>query len=324
MKVIEASALQFAVVREDPRVEAELVRSSSARSVFVIASGGCTALALAAEFPELAITMLDPNPAQLAHVEEKRRLLLASAPRADFGVGAEAASSGLHERGNFERLFRSMRDFLDVFVLDAAERERRFRSHASWADVFEAPYWSLCFERSFADELLVTMFGPAAVQHAPRGSYAGYFRARFEHALCREDRSRNPFLHHVLLGYYLDEESCWPEFLRLLGDAPDARLGLHAMQAKLEDVQDFGAYDVMSFSNVFDWMDEEACGEIADRICRTAKPGSVVCWRQLNDPRALRKMFEPHFAFDDRRARDLLALDRSFFYDVIQVGLRAS
>ena len=65
--------VQFAVVREDPMVEAELVRLTNASNVLLIASGGCTALTLQALFPDLRITLVDFNPAQLERVREGKR-----------------------------------------------------------------------------------------------------------------------------------------------------------------------------------------------------------------------------------------------------------
>ena len=53
--------VQFAVVREDPMVEAELVRLTKASHVLLITSGGCTALTLQALFPDLHNTQQKLN-----------------------------------------------------------------------------------------------------------------------------------------------------------------------------------------------------------------------------------------------------------------------
>src|SRR5262245_41603199 len=100
--------LQFAVVREDPAIEARLLRNTTGRRVLLIASGGCTALHLASEFPDLDITALDANPSQIRHVASK--------------IDALARHAGLDEWqqlsqcGNFESLFRGLRGFLEEMV----------------------------------------------------------------------------------------------------------------------------------------------------------------------------------------------------------------
>ena len=67
--------VQFAVVREDPKIEAELVCLHQVSEVLLIASGGCTALTLQALFPDLRLTLLDLNPAQLELIKKKRQAL---------------------------------------------------------------------------------------------------------------------------------------------------------------------------------------------------------------------------------------------------------
>ena len=50
-RFVTVTRAQFAVVREDPDLEAELVQHSGARAVLLVASGGCTALTLLHRFP---------------------------------------------------------------------------------------------------------------------------------------------------------------------------------------------------------------------------------------------------------------------------------
>ena len=106
--------LQFAVVREDALVEVEVLRRHPCRRVLLIASGGCSALTLQSVLPELEITLLDPNAAQLDLVRAKLDALdaLRAGDRlARFNVENDDPS-GLCECGNFESLFRSLRTFL--------------------------------------------------------------------------------------------------------------------------------------------------------------------------------------------------------------------
>lgn len=171
-------ALQFAVVREDPRVELDALAASVAPTprVLLIGSAGCTALALHQERPDAKLTLLDPNPAQHAHVEQKVRALVDGAPLATFNVGDDDPD-GLSERGNFEALFRQLRGFLHEFVAPRAVIDAAAQGDsASFAKLVGSPYWPVAFELFFSDALLVAMFGPAAVQHAVPRSYPAYNR----------------------------------------------------------------------------------------------------------------------------------------------------
>src|SRR5437773_9198576 len=157
--------VQFAVVREDPQIEAALARKTCARTALLIGSGGCTALSLAVLFPDLALTLVDPNPAQLELVRRKARLLAEGAPKARFNVGDDSAD-GLNACGNFESLFRGLRDFVREYVLPASELGALLtvpgQLRRSPGLLFANRYWKTGFDLFFSDALLNSMFGPAA------------------------------------------------------------------------------------------------------------------------------------------------------------------
>lgn len=312
--------LKFAVVREDPELELALVARTRARAVLTVASGGCTLLTLARRHPELELVGFDFNPRQLAHVREKAGAL-GTAPLLRFNVGS-ADPAGLNQRGEFEGLFRTLRHFIEEFVAPARElaaffepatpAEERRALRERW---FGSPYWPVAFELALASPFLHAMFGPAATQHAAPGSYPGYFQSVFERGLRREDAPRNPFLQHVLLGHYRVEDA--PEYLRTARSVP-----LTLVEGSLPDVPGLGRFDVVSLSNIFDWSDDALVASWAGLLSREARPGCAVLLRQLNNQRDLRRFFEPAFAFDDALGAELLAKDRSLFYERIEVGFR--
>ena len=84
-----------------------IVSETGASKLLLVASGGCTALSLAAWFPRLELTLVDPNPAQLQLVGSKIDLLRAERSERllrRFNVG-DGSASGLSESGRFEALF---------------------------------------------------------------------------------------------------------------------------------------------------------------------------------------------------------------------------
>ena len=59
MSLVARARVQFAVVREDPRIERALVEEHRPRRALLVASGGCTAMALRAWFPDLEVVLVD-------------------------------------------------------------------------------------------------------------------------------------------------------------------------------------------------------------------------------------------------------------------------
>lgn len=312
-------SLKFAVVREDPELEAALVERVGARAALVVASGGCTALTLAARFPTLEVAAFDLSPLQLAHAKEKLALARADA-RAALGIGT--SDPGAHcQRGAFERLFRALRHALEDLVVAPGELERFFADGsaegeraallARWT---ASPYWAPVFVAIFEPEVLVAMFGPDAIRHAPPRSYGPYFQRAFERGLARPDASENPFLAHVLLGRYTERAS--PGYLGLAREPK-----IEWILGSLGAVPRLERFGVVSLSNVFDWSDDDLVRDWAARLS-VLEQGSAVLVRVLNNARDVRPMLARDFVFDDGLAAALLARDRSLFYERFVVGFR--
>ncbi|MDP6931830.1 MAG: DUF3419 family protein [Myxococcota bacterium] len=317
--------LQFAVVREDPDLEVEVVQSHGCRELLLIASGGCTALTLQAAYPDARITLVDPNPAQLDHVRAKvdaLRRLDGDDRLAAFNVESDEPG-GLSESGNFEALFRGLRGLIHDLVLPAPEWRAMFEGAGSLETtrerVFAHPCWPVAFEMYFSESLLNAMFGPEATQYAEPGSYPRYFRNLFERGLQRPDARDNPFLHHVFLGHYLDRDACRPRFL----SDPPTTFSFRYVQGWLHELDDLSRYDLVDLSNILDWMAPRDIETLVEHLCTGLRPGAVVMWRQLNNRRNLQTLFGGRVVFDRTLANDLYRRDRSLFYSSLHIGTRS-
>lgn len=310
------NALQFAVVREDPKIDQAIVSDFGARRVLLIASGGCTALHLASCDSALAITVLDPNPAQLAHMRRKESALkhpLNERLRL-FNINSDNPD-GLSECGNFESLFRGLRSFIYDFVLEKKQVEHVLRGQAPIHLLTDNSYWPIGFELFFSQKLLNTMFGPAATQYAPVGSYPAYFQAAFEKGLRRDDRAQNGFLHHLLLGHYLKGPDSAPAFVQ----SPPLSTEFQYIEGEIDDAVDLSEYDFIGLSNICDWMSPESVERLFQQVNKQVRTGSVVVWRQLNNDRDFHNHLSSRFLKCDALEKECLRNDRSLFYNHIGV-----
>ena len=312
--------VQFAVVREDPKIEAELVCLHQVSEVLLIASGGCTALTLQALFPDLRLTLLDLNPAQLELIKKKRQALTDTniCPHA-FNIGT-SDSRGLNQCGNFESLFRGLREFIFDLVADEEQVRALFEERGGLKRatelLFSNRYWPVAFDLFFSDSLLNTMFGPNATQHAKPGSYPKYFQKLFEKGLMSDQAFDNYFLHHVFLGYYLDRPTSLPHYLTV--SPPDYHFQM--VEGTLDQVSDLGCFDLISLSNIMDWMSPADITTLLVKLQNQMKLGAIVLYRQLNNPIDLETEFGDSFQFDPALGNRLLEAERSLFYSSIHVG----
>jgi S-adenosylmethionine-diacylglycerol 3-amino-3-carboxypropyl transferase len=311
-------------VREDPLIEISLAKKIKACNVFLIASGGCTAFSLKAVDPDLQITLLDPNTAQIDLIRNKIRLLRNRAKpafKANFNIGL-SDKVGLNDCGNFESLFRGLREFSYDLIMSRSSFEEFFEGKIENRKfvntLLKSKYWYAAFDMFFCDTLLDSMFGPAATQHAQKGSYSVYFRKIIENGFLRSNAKNNYFLHHIFLGHYIDRKNSLPIYLQ----APIRNLEFRFINSPIEKIKDFKDFDLVSLSNIMDWMPQNKITALIKTLNHTCNPGSAVIYRQLNNTSRLEKQFASDFKFDRKLSDQFLAADRSLFYSNISVGFR--
>lgn len=315
---VRDNPVQFAVVREDPAIERAVIDRTAARGALLVASGGCTVLSLAVERPGLSLTAFDANPAQIDLV--RRKLGALREGLRDPELWSVGVDEGLNACGNFESLFRALRRFLEDLVVPREELLAAFEGRRDFAATARRlvthRIWPVAFEAHFGDDLLREMFGQAAIQHAPPGSYPAHFRAAFERGLGRADARKNPFLQHLLLGHYVGAPAPGPEYLARPFTGADPEL----VHGTLTDVPDLERFDVISLSNVTDWMSREETVALARDLDERAAPGTFVIVRMLAASLPLADALGPAWRPDPELSRSLLARDRSLFYSDLLIA----
>jgi len=312
------NSIQFAVVREDPQIEIDIVEKFLLNRATLIGSGGCTAFCLKALNPEMEIVLIEPNPAQIELIKEKIQFLKSGEKEVvfeKFGVENSGRDS-LIERGNFESLFRQFRFFVWEFVVSEAEIENAFKDNAPrfWTNVFANPYWKVSFELFFSDSILTAMFTEAAIQHAPKNSYPAYFQNALERGLLREDADRNYFLHHIFTGHYLNDGNALPYYLV----NPPTNFEFEFFNGFAQNYRQFRGKQLVHFSNIFDWCDAATVAEIINAAANNLEKGSVVVVRQLNNNKNYREIFGSGYRW--LPTEPILENDRSLFYSKIEIG----
>lgn len=305
---MKKNPLQFAVVREDPQIEMDLVERFGFKRATLIGSGGCTAFCLKSLNPNLKITLIEPNAAQITLIDEKISTLKNSEIE-KFSVG----KNSFIERGNFESLFRQFRQFIYEFIAEKAEIKKAFENNSQefWRKVFAHNYWKTTFELFFSDAILTAMFTAAAIQHAPRNSYPNYFRKVLEKGLLRGDAPQNYFLHHIFLGSYLPAHL--PVYLTNL----PTNYEFEFFNGFAQDFRGFQGRQLVHFSNIFDWCDSLVVEKIINSVQNLEKE-SVIVFRQLNNDKNYRPLFGENFRW--RETEKIVEKDRSLFYSKIEIG----
>ena len=311
--------IAYAVIREDPRLEGDLILRLHAERVLCVASGGCVALSLSSRFPRVAVTAFDTSAAQLAHMQKKSEAALRR-DAAALNV-QDASRTGLNQAGELEKVFRMLRAFFEEFIAPHDDlfafftRQRPLSALDSLVRTWTtSPYWLAAFHACFSDVLMRTNLGSASA-FADIGGQPAYFARAFARSFRRDAAPENPFLQHVFLGGY--HPDCAPYYIR--NPAP---FRIEMVHGGLSDVPELERFDVVSLSNLMDIVPEPELLATAKLLKARLRPGSALLMRQLNSTRRLRPYFEDAFAFDDVVGGRYYRRERSQFYNRIEVGFR--
>ena len=343
----------FAQVREDPLVDAALVRRlGRPPRVLMIASGGETA-ALLATLPLQRLHLVDMNPAQLALTRVKLRLLQSVEPQqrlrilgyhplpaeqretiiqailADLHLPGDAlgppqwiAKYGPDYCGRYEWIFARLRtiltdqtDALEQLMLldDPVAQARLLQSQTSLSEVLAA-----AFEQTMELSTLVRIFGSEATANRCQ-PFADHFRKQTQTALAALPARENPFLHQIFLGKFIGSPWPWLE-APTHTSLPETRYTQAKMVDALESLAD-QSYDLIHLSNILDWVQPAEAQRLLDHTYRCLSHGGLVVIRQLNSRLPIRDL-PSGIDWDETASAQLHQADRSFFYRSLHVGAK--
>lgn len=346
--------LAFAQVREDAALDlrAAGILQSGAR-IAMVASGGCTAAALAACSKGFFLHLVDPNPAQIALSRLKLRLLYGCAPKERLallghswmpsrlrrerlkeelaalgypedilGPAELLAQLGPDHMGRYEALFAQLRLELGAWpgeieallrLSDPAAQGRRLAPDSPLGRALECAWEKVC-----EPSRLAALFGPAALSN-PLQSFSSHFSQSLRRGLGRLPAASNPYLAQFLRGRF--SAGCVYPWLDARAPArpPAVACSVRSMAAALETAS--SQYDLIHLSNILDWLPQAEAQRTLDLAWKALRPGGQVLIRQLNsslDIPALGRRFswEPD-------AEAWQETDRSLIYRAIHLGRKS-
>ena len=346
--------LRFAQVREDPDLDAWVVRRlPSDATLLIVGSGGCTLAVLAPLANVGAVHVVDPTPAQLALCRVKIAMLQTLPPASrleilghsilnpdsrklaveeicektgddlrNFGASDCLSEVGLDYAGRYESVFRQISnsvgsfpdDVLDLLRLDSSSAQSRWLQ--SHPDFVVRLHES--FDQMMALENLVALFGETATQN-PVMAFSTHFFQRTVHALHCFRASTNHFLWQVLAS----SASSKPVAPWLRQPVQNVSAVLHYESATIQEylAQTDSQFDYIHLSNVLDWLTTGDAHSLLELTWRRLKPKGFTLIRQLNSNLPIRLLGD-RFSWLDEESDALHREDLSYFYRGVHCGQR--
>lgn len=351
----------YSTVWEDERIIDEGLRPAPGDTILSITSGGDFSLKFLAHEPARVIS-LDFNPRQTYLLELKRAALERldhDELWAFFGLRAGTPRLGLYERlrdalpaearrywdenvnlilgkglacGKQDRYLRFVaravaavvgrRVVARSFACRTVEEQRRL-----FDEEWDSWRWRLAAAVLFNRTAYRIAFHRDHFRFARDGVHlADELRAQTSRWLRDLPRQDNFYLHYAFFGTYPDDERCPAWLRRSCGDRLRGRLD--RLEIRTGELERFiislpdDSIDCFNFSNIFDWMSQEAFASLMGEVIRVARPGArLAYWTNIvNTRRELGSIGRAELVEDRETERRIHAACRTPGYSSCSVG----
>ncbi|MBP7694184.1 MAG: DUF3419 family protein [Anaerolineales bacterium] len=329
--------------------------------VLVVASAGETALSLLTQDFVAAVDAVDINPAQLhlcelrrtatEHLTPDEQLLLLGADPAAVGPAGAALRGEL-----FQRLAPHLPEPARSFWEAGREREIAFgvqhvgrnevvmhdlqeRLRAAGFDPLrrpvadaELPAWQAVYVDLMTPAYIRDRFGlPSDGLAARIAGIAGYLGECHFRALQRPQPDHNPFLTTVFANAYAAGAAGRPLYLQAEGWAALRRQGtrdrLRLLTGSILDqmtvqAAEHGPYDLISLSNIADWLTDTQFGAAAAAVCACLRDGGALLTRTGTPSPMIVEVTGQALQMDPDFNRQLAEIERGPWFRTLAAGFR--
>ena len=351
------SDIFYSVQNEDYRTELALLRRlerGAPLRVLLIASSGENALSLLAHAMVGAVYAVEVNPAQLALCELRRAALERLTRGEQLRLLGATPGDAVTRLALFERVRPGLPEAVRAFWDERRDRELAFGvQHAGRNDVGmaqiaralrEADFdplklplqeadlerWTAVYRQVMTPEYIGDLFGLASGELAAKiAGIAGYLGECHFRALRQPGAEGNYFLTTVFAGRYAPGEAGLPLYLQEAGQAALRRLGtrdrLHLHRGNLLEVMQpladaHGRFDLISISNIADWMTEGQFAATVEQARACLDPGGALLARVAPGSRMIVAVMGRTLRVDEAVNTELAQAERGPWFRTVAAG----
>ncbi len=342
----------FSQVQEDANTELSIAKQLNADKIFVIASGGCTALSLLALEPKHLLAC-DINPAQVALLELKRLALqddvnsavhhfyndatplynqhhagLSITTQAHWLDNTNSLKHGLNRLGTIDRKLRQAIQLFHTFI--HPKKHVRQMLNFTNLDLQKQYYtmtwdnwrWKACF--SLAKRFLPVVYSRTILDKLP-DEFIEDIKQQVEHTLQSSPSVNNPYLWQIFLPQKMPQESHLPIYLQA-ENYVKLQHSLATMHSQVGDAAEVirnskEKFNFFALSNILE-LNEGYAAELAEAIFENAELGAGIILRFIFEPQGGElEPFKQYFQYEAELSEEVRNTDRGLFCKHIFVFL---
>lgn len=278
------------------------------------------------------LALLGCDPARAGPAGAAERLALYERLRPALGEAArhfwdarrsDEIAFGVHHVGRNDCLMQD---------LVAALAEEQIRPLHNDPAAIDATRWAAAYARVLTPAHIQSRFQfPSEAVAARLAALGPHLAGQHLRALRQPGATENPYVTTVFAGSYAAGEAGLPRYLQHDGQAAlralgvAKRLALHhgnlltLMPQLLAHGQ---GYDLVSLSNIADWMDEAQVRSLVEATCACLRPGGALLLRAANPAAPIRQAVAAAMDVDPILDAELPAIERGPWFRTVAAGFR--
>ncbi|HLT88760.1 MAG TPA: DUF3419 family protein [Sphingobacterium sp.] len=347
---VDFSIIRYANCWEDPEVLLKGLEPKGSSKILSIASAGDNSFSLLTTNPELVVAV-DVNLTQLYLVELKKAVIrsldyedvlvflgfhegadrlklfqqlkpmLTADVRQYWERHADTITRGIIHQGKFERYFqlfaRSVLPFIhrkrqvEQLLAPKDQLEQMQFYHKKW----NTWRWRLFFNIFFSRFVMGKWGRDPQFLKEVGIDVSAYIFQKAEKQLKKVSAQQNPLLRYNLTGNF---GSLLPHYLHFESylKIKDNLDSLVIRQGFAEQVaQDYGRFDRMNLSNIFEYMDKKLFTETAEKLIQRLEDDGRIGYWNLMVPRRISGIFPSEVRYLSKLSQQLTEDDDGFFYN---------
>lgn len=227
---------------------------------------------------------------------------------------------GIINQGKFERYFQlfSQRVLPLIHSRNTTEELLRHKSKSEQEHYYTNQWntwrWRLLFKVFFSRYVMGKLGRDPAFMNQVQGSVSQFILAKAARQLSSELSQSNFMLRYALTGtygdllpHYLQKEN----YQKIKANLGQLRLYEGFVQ---EAVAEFGRFECMNLSNIFEYMDENLFQETAESLVQHLANGGKMAYWNLMVPRDIAKIFPERMEYCQEISEAMTQRDKGFFY----------
>ncbi len=347
------SCVLYSQCWEDPQIDREAFNIQKEDIVFSITSGGCNLLSFLIDDPK-AVIALDLNPHQNHLLELKMaafrlltydsmleflgvrmcdvrlkfyellRIALSKSAKEYWDTKQKDINRGVIHCGRYENYMKFLRTCLRLIVSQKTitkffETEDRNTRKLLFEKRWNNRRWKIFTKVLLSRRTMSLLFDEAFFKYLESEfSFGEHFAKKVDRALTELPIKENYFLRYILLGNYdeafLPPYICRKNFELIRNRLNRIKIVTDCCENYFQQLTD-NSISKFNFTNVFEWMSEEAFTDLLNQTVRVAKNDSVITYRNLLVPRKHPESLSLNIHSENELAERLHNKDLSFIYD---------